>query len=63
MWKVSGTKLTSRARFAEIIAGIHEEEQATEGITWREMWLPANRYRLMLAITLQLGTTIPWAHG
>ena len=50
-------RLMSLLRFAEIIAGIREEEQVTGGVTWREMWLPANRYRLMLAITLQLGRT------
>lgn len=51
-------QLTILARFSEIIAGIREEERVTGGITWRELWLPANRYRLMLAITLQLGAQL-----
>lgn len=45
-----------RRRFAEIIAGIHEEERATEGFTWKEAILPANRYRFIVVITLQIGT-------
>ncbi|MCJ1307850.1 hypothetical protein MMC25_001498 [Agyrium rufum] len=43
-----------RAEFAEIIQGIEEEVRATEGVTWRELWLPSNRLRIAIAITLQL---------
>ena len=42
------------AEFAEILQGIEEEVRATEGVTWRECLLPANRYRLFIAVTLQL---------
>ena len=43
-----------QAEFAEILTGIQEEIRATEGVTWREVNLPANRYRLFIAVTLQL---------
>ena len=43
-----------QAEFAEILMGIEEEIRATEGVTWREANLPANRYRLFIAVTLQL---------
>ncbi|MCJ1378111.1 hypothetical protein MMC17_001207 [Xylographa soralifera] len=43
-----------QAEFAEILMGIEEEIRATEGVTWREINLPANRYRLFIAVTLQL---------
>ncbi|CAI7585478.1 unnamed protein product [Penicillium viridicatum] len=38
--------------FAEISAAIHEESQATEGLTWRECLKPSNRYRFFLAFVL-----------
>jgi hypothetical protein len=40
---------------AEILAGIREEERQTEGLTWKEYLLPANRFRLFVVITLQIG--------
>ena len=43
-----------QAEFAEILMGIEEEIKATEGITWKEVNLPANRYRMFIAVTLQL---------
>ena len=43
-----------RAEFAEIVQGVEEEIRATEGLTWKELLLPANRYRLFVAVTLQL---------
>jgi hypothetical protein len=39
----------------EILDGIREEERVTEGLTWREFLLPSNRWRMMIAITLQIG--------
>lgn len=41
--------------FAEIVAGIEEERRATEGLTWRELMLPANRKRILITIVLQIG--------
>lgn len=43
---------------AEILAGIDAEVQATEGLTWKEMLLPANRWRLFIVITLQIGVQL-----
>lgn len=47
-----------REEFAEILAGIDEEVRATEGLTWKELLLPANRLRVFIAITLQIGTQL-----
>ncbi|KAL5339478.1 general substrate transporter [Aspergillus crustosus] len=40
--------------FDEILAGIEEETRIKESFTWRELILPANRYRLFIAVTIQL---------
>ncbi len=45
-----------RAEMAEILDGISAEVAATEGVTWRELTLSANRYRLFIAITIQICT-------
>lgn len=42
-------------RFAEILAGIEEEERATEGVTWKELLLPVNRRRVLIVVFLQIG--------
>ncbi|KAL4914668.1 general substrate transporter [Aspergillus aurantiobrunneus] len=43
-----------RAEMAEILDGISAEVAATEGVTWKELNLSANRYRLFVAITIQI---------
>ncbi|EAW11312.1 putative MFS sugar transporter [Aspergillus clavatus NRRL 1] len=43
-----------RAEFDEILRGIEEETRVREHFTWRELLLPANRYRLFIAVTIQL---------
>jgi sugar porter (SP) family MFS transporter len=43
-----------REEFAEILAGIETEIHASEGMTWKELLLPSNRYRMFIAITIQL---------
>lgn len=40
--------------FDEILAGIEEEARVRENFSWRELLLPANRYRIFIAITCQL---------
>ena len=40
----------------EILAGIAEEDRITEGLTWKEFLIPANRWRMFIVITLQIGT-------
>ncbi|KAL3294625.1 quinate transport protein [Colletotrichum asianum] len=44
--------------FAEIIATIEEEESQKEGLTWRELAQPTNRYRILLIIALQIGVQL-----
>ncbi|KAK5989858.1 Quinate permease [Cladobotryum mycophilum] len=59
IWVRGGTdKLEVRIEFNEIVAGIEEEERVTAGVTWKEYFLPANRYRLFLAITMQIGAQL-----
>ncbi|KAL7934980.1 general substrate transporter [Trichoderma chlorosporum] len=57
-WVRGGDSVEVRMEFREILAGIEEEERQTAGVTWREYWLPANRYRIFLAVTLQIGAQI-----
>lgn len=54
IWVRGGDSPEVQAEFGEIMMGIEKEIQATEGVTWRELNLPANRLRLFIAITLQL---------
>lgn len=42
-------------RFAEIITSIDDEDRIKEGVTWKEMLQPVNRYRVFLIIALQIG--------
>ena len=43
-----------RAEFEEILAGVELEIRESEGLTWKELLLPSNRYRMFIAITIQL---------
>ncbi|KAI5461650.1 general substrate transporter [Mariannaea sp. PMI_226] len=47
-----------QAEMDEIVAAIVEEERIREGLTWREFLLPANRWRLLLVFTLQMGAQL-----
>lgn len=40
---------------AEIDAAIEAEILASEGVAWKELLLPANRYRVFIIVTLQIG--------
>ncbi|KAJ5993845.1 MFS sugar transporter [Penicillium sp. IBT 35674x] len=44
--------------FQEILAGIEEEARVKENLTFKELLLPANRYRLFIAITIQLSAQL-----
>lgn len=44
---------------AEILDGIRAEEQATEGVSWKELRQPANRYRMLITVTIQIGRSLP----
>ncbi|CAG7943108.1 unnamed protein product [Penicillium salamii] len=50
----SETSEAVQLEFAEITAAINEENQATEGMTWKECLKPTNRYRFFLAFVLML---------
>ncbi|KIW99125.1 uncharacterized protein Z519_00788 [Cladophialophora bantiana CBS 173.52] len=43
-----------RAEFEEILAGVELEVRESEGLTWKELLLPSNRYRMFIAVTIQL---------
>lgn len=58
IWVRGGDSEEVREEFAEIQAGIEEEIRATEGLTWKELLLPANRYRLFIAVSLQIGVQL-----
>lgn len=47
-----------RAEFSEILAGVELEVRQSEGLTWKELLLPSNRYRMFIAITIQLSAQL-----
>lgn len=47
-----------QAEFDEILAGIEEEARVKQNLTFRELFLPANRYRLFIAVTIQLSAQL-----
>ncbi|KAJ5089165.1 hypothetical protein N7532_007849 [Penicillium argentinense] len=58
IWVRGGDSPETHEEMAEILAGIREEELQTEGLTWKEYLLPANRFRLFVVITLQIGVQL-----
>jgi hypothetical protein len=58
IWVRGGDSPEVRAEFEEIQLGLQDELRATEGVTWKELLLPANRFRVFVAITLQLGVQL-----
>lgn len=58
IWIRGGDTPEVRAEFEEILAGLEEEIRATEGVTWRELLLPANRFRVFVIISMQLGVQL-----
>ncbi|KAI1383965.1 putative MFS sugar transporter [Hypoxylon trugodes] len=58
VWVRGGDSVQVKEEFAEIIAGIQEEERVTEGLTWKEYTLPVNRFRFLVVITLQIGVQL-----
>lgn len=55
IWVRGGTLTPAiKAEYAEILAGIEYEIRATDGLTLKELWLSANRFRIFIAVTLQL---------
>jgi hypothetical protein len=60
IWVRGGDSEEVQDEFAEIVAGIEEESRISEGVTYKELLLPSNRYRLFIAITMQLCTFLPF---
>jgi hypothetical protein len=58
IWIRGGDTPEVRAEFEEILAGLEEEVRATEGVTWKELLLPANRFRVFVIISMQLGVQL-----
>lgn len=58
IWVRGGDSPEVQTEFAEIQAGLEEEIRATEGVTWKELLLPANRFRVFIVITMQLGVQL-----
>lgn len=54
IWVRGGDSEEVQDEFAEIVAGIEEERRVSEGLTYKELLLPSNRYRIFIAITMQL---------
>ncbi|KAJ6446789.1 mannose-6-phosphate receptor, binding protein [Purpureocillium lavendulum] len=54
VWVRGGESPEVEEEFGDILAGIEEEERATAGVTWKEYLLPSNRYRMFIAITIQI---------
>lgn len=60
VWVRGGDSEEVQDEFAEIVAGIEEESRISEGLTYKELLLPSNRYRLFIAITMQLCRPLPY---
>lgn len=60
IWVRGGDSEEVQDEFAEIVAGIEEESRISEGVTYKELLLPSNRYRLFIAITMQLCGFLPF---
>ncbi|KFZ10607.1 hypothetical protein V501_05110 [Pseudogymnoascus sp. VKM F-4519 (FW-2642)] len=58
IWVRGGDSEEVQDEFAEIVAGIEEESRISEGVTYKELLLPSNRYRLFIAITMQLSAQL-----
>jgi hypothetical protein len=59
IWVRGGDSEEVQDEFAEIVAGIEEERRVSEGLTYKELLLPSNRYRIFIAITMQLCRFLP----
>ena len=55
IWVRGGDSEEVQDEFAEIVAGIEEERRQSEGLTYKELLLPSNRYRIFIVISMQLG--------
>lgn len=60
VWVRGGDSEEVQNEFAEIVVGIEEERRVSEGVTYKELLLPSNRYRIFIAITMQLCWSLPF---
>jgi hypothetical protein len=58
IWVRGGDTPEVRAEFDGILAGLQEEIRATERVTWKELFLFANRFLVYVVITMQLGVRL-----
>ncbi|KAM0270645.1 hypothetical protein ACHAQH_009361 [Verticillium albo-atrum] len=58
IWVRGGDSPEVEEEWAEILAGIEEEQRVKSGVTWRELLEPINRWRVILIIALQIGVQL-----
>ncbi|EGY20162.1 quinate permease [Verticillium dahliae VdLs.17] len=54
VWVRGGDSPDVEEEWAEILAGIEEEDRVKSGVTWKELLQPINRWRVILIIALQI---------
>ncbi|KAM0327018.1 hypothetical protein ACHAQA_006141 [Verticillium albo-atrum] len=57
-WVRGGDSPEVEEEWAEILAGIEEDDRIKSGVTWRELLQPINRWRVILIIALQIGVQL-----
>ncbi|KAF2118421.1 general substrate transporter [Lophiotrema nucula] len=58
IWIRGGDSEEVREEMDQIIAGVEAEHLQTEGFKWKEVIQPANRYRLFITVTIQIGVQL-----
>ncbi len=58
IWIRGGDSPEVQEEFEEIRRSLEEESRVTEGVTWKELLLPVNRFRVFIIITMQLGVQL-----
>ncbi|KAL6808362.1 general substrate transporter [Trichoderma camerunense] len=58
IWIRGGDSPEVQAEFEEIRSSLDEESRLTEGISWKELLLPVNRFRVFVVVTMQLGVQL-----
>ncbi|CRK16954.1 hypothetical protein BN1708_011893 [Verticillium longisporum] len=58
VWVRGGDSPDVEEEWAEILAGIEEEDRVKSGVTWKELLQPINRWRVILIIALQIGVQL-----
>ncbi|KAK0763350.1 hypothetical protein N5P37_002727 [Trichoderma harzianum] len=58
IWIRGGDSPEVQVEFEEIRSSLDEESRLTEGISWKELLLPVNRFRVFVVVTMQLGVQL-----